>query len=188
MNVLSTNQYYGYEFCSVIRRLLLPGKLEYLKICIVSHSRWLPTALRFCRIWGNLHNIKGMHLNNITLIVQFVVEVYLPHWFNIKVKYIFLEYPRYIIYPVNSDKDSCSDSRECCKKTNLLCSYAEDTMRLTWREERFAAKKKILDAISLRGSTYDESIGEASFRVRITHEVNIEAKVLNDLINLNDVK
>lgn len=83
---LSTDQYYGYMIGSAIRTAVMPDRLAYLQISPVSHSMWLTTALRFCRIWISHHKLKGDQLYNLRFIVQFLVGVYLPNWFNIKVK------------------------------------------------------------------------------------------------------
>ena len=53
----------------------------------VSDSRRLTTACRFCRIWVSAHGLKSKNLINLRMIVEFIVGVYFPNWFNIKVKH-----------------------------------------------------------------------------------------------------
>ena len=52
---LSTDQAYGYRIVTAIRTRVLLENLINLKIGPVSHSRWLTTANRFCRLWVSFH-------------------------------------------------------------------------------------------------------------------------------------
>src|SRR6218665_2288308 len=69
-----------------------------LKIGPVSHSRWLTTANRFCHIYVSKHGLSGKTLINLRLIVEYVVSVYYPCWFNIKVKYSWVEGPHHVLF------------------------------------------------------------------------------------------
>ena len=82
---LSTDQSYAYQIVTSIKTGVLPKRLSLLEIGPVCHSRWLTTALRFCRIWVSKHGI-GENLNKLRLIVEYIVGVYVPNWFNIKIK------------------------------------------------------------------------------------------------------
>ena len=52
---LSTDQAYGYRITQAIRAGELPKDLALLEIGPVSHSRWLTTANRLCRMWVSKH-------------------------------------------------------------------------------------------------------------------------------------
>jgi hypothetical protein len=95
---LSTDQAYGYRITQAIRTGELPIDLALLEIGPVSHSKWLTTANRLCRIWVSKHGLKGKTLNNLRLIVEFIVGVYYPCWFNIKVKHSWVEGPCHILF------------------------------------------------------------------------------------------
>ena len=69
-----------------------------LEIGPVCHSRWLTTELRFCRIWVSLHGLSAINLQNLTWIAEFIVGVYFPNWFNIKVKSCWVEGSRHTLY------------------------------------------------------------------------------------------
>src|SRR6218665_1135084 len=84
---LSTNQAYGYRITQAIKTGELPADLALLKIGPVSHSRWLTTANRFCRIYVSKHGLSGKTLINLRLIVEYIVGIYYPCLFNIKVKH-----------------------------------------------------------------------------------------------------
>lgn len=81
---LSTDQSYAYHIAQAIRSGKVPQSLALLEIGPVGHSRWLTTALRFCRIWISKHELKGQVLKNLKLIVNYIISVYLPDWFNVK--------------------------------------------------------------------------------------------------------
>nr|XP_047127618.1 uncharacterized protein LOC124808520 [Hydra vulgaris] len=56
---LSTDQAYGYRIVTAIRSGVLPENLINLEIEPVSHSRWLTTVNRFCRLWVSIHFLTG---------------------------------------------------------------------------------------------------------------------------------
>ena len=56
---LSKDQAYGYRIVTAIRTGELPENLINLKTGPVSHSRWLTTAKRFCRMWFSFLEIRG---------------------------------------------------------------------------------------------------------------------------------
>ena len=99
---LSTDQYYGYMIVDAIKSGNMPDNLALLKIEPVSYSRWLTTALRFCRMWVFKHGLKGKLLSNPRLIVEFLVAVCIPCWFNIKVKHSWIEGPYHILFQLGS--------------------------------------------------------------------------------------
>ena len=90
---LSTEQSCAYQIATSIKTGVLPKRLASLEIDPVCHSRWLTTALRFCRIWVSKYGITGENLNKLRLIVEYIVGVYVPNWFNIKVKSSWVEGP-----------------------------------------------------------------------------------------------
>ena len=64
---LSTDQSYGYRITQAIRTGELLTDLTLLEIGPVSHSRWLTTANRLCRMWVSNHGLIGKTLNNLKL-------------------------------------------------------------------------------------------------------------------------
>ncbi|KAG7156855.1 hypothetical protein Hamer_G027952, partial [Homarus americanus] len=86
---LSTDQSYAYRIAQAIRSGEVPQSLALLEIGPVSHSRWLTTALRFCRIWM---------LKNLRLIVEFIIGVYLPQWFSVKLNPMWVDGPNHLLF------------------------------------------------------------------------------------------
>ena len=81
-----------------IRTGVLPDRVAHLEIGPVSHSRWLTTTPRFLRIWISRHGLKGKQLQNLKLIVEFIVGVYMPNWFNVKVNPSWVEGPNHVLF------------------------------------------------------------------------------------------
>lgn len=94
---LSTDQKYGYRMVNAIRAGTVPVDLANLDIGPVNHSRWLTTANRFLRLYVCKHGFTGKNLSNLKLIVEFIIGVYYPMWFNAKVKHSFIHGPRHVL-------------------------------------------------------------------------------------------
>ena len=185
---LSTDQFYGYMMSNAIRTGVLPERLAHLEIGPVCHSRWLTTALRFLRIWISKHGLKGKKLQNLRMIVEFIVGVYLPNWFNIKVKHSWVEGPRHVLYQLELLRSQRKKVLDLVMPTirrsawyahpesiiqALLCSDKE--------EERKAGVDKILE---IRGEGDEETqVGDSSVRPRRTPTINVDATSLLELVD-----
>ncbi|KAG0715635.1 hypothetical protein GWK47_011485 [Chionoecetes opilio] len=89
---LSTDQHYGYKIVCAVRDGVLPVGLALLEIGPVNHSSWLTTANRLLRLWvKQQHGLKGKNLKNLHFILEFIIGVYYPCWFNVKVKHSWIE-------------------------------------------------------------------------------------------------
>ena len=94
---LSSDQKYGYRMVMAIRAGTVPEDLSLLDIGPVFHARWLTTANRFMRMWVSKHGFKGNNLANLRMIVEFIVGVYYPVWFEVKVKHNYTYGPRHLL-------------------------------------------------------------------------------------------
>uniref|UniRef100_UPI00358F4A34 uncharacterized protein n=1 Tax=Myxine glutinosa TaxID=7769 RepID=UPI00358F4A34 len=186
---LSTDQAYGYKITQAIRTGELPTDLALLEIGPVSHSRWLTTANRFCRIWVSKHGVKGKTLNNLRLIVEYIVGMYYPCWFNIKVKHSWVEGPRHILFQlrlVRLQKQAVVDVVLPTIKCSAWYAFSEMIIQTLLcsddREERRAGVQKIVD---MRGGD-DDTLGDLSVRPRKTPSINPSASSLLELIDWSD--
>ena len=115
---LSTDQYYAYMMSKAVRDGVLPERLAMLEIGPVNHSRWITTACCFMRLWVSRHGLKaGRMLSNLRLIVTFIVGVYVPNWFNIKVKHSWIEGPNHLLYQLELLRQQSK------KVTNIVMPY-----------------------------------------------------------------
>lgn len=90
---LSQDQKYLYEITMAIKCGNFPPYLTDRQIGPHSHARWLNLANRLCRVWCSEHSLSQGITKTLKLIVQFVVGVYSPLWFEIKVKHMWTDGP-----------------------------------------------------------------------------------------------
>ena len=83
INDLSTDQAYAYRIMKMITTGVVDRELLQLQIGKVSHSRWLTTAIRFCRLWVSKHGQTGEDMKNFRAIMEWAI-IYLHMWFEIK--------------------------------------------------------------------------------------------------------
>ena len=158
---LSTDQANGYRIVTAIRTGVLPKSLINLEIGPVSHSKWLTTANLFCRLWVSFHFLTEKNLKNLRLIIEFIVGVYYPCCFQIKVKHSWLDGPRHVLFQLKQLKYQKEEVIAIVKKTvkrstwfafteciiqTLLCSNKE--------EERKLGVQKVLE---IRGKEDDNT-------------------------------
>ena len=94
---LSTDQHLLYLRCKAARTGHLPRDVALRKSGTIVHSRWVTTAQTFLEMWQSYHSLDGDLLERLETIVTFIVSVYCPMWFNIKVKHSWLDGPRHIL-------------------------------------------------------------------------------------------
>ena len=76
---LSTDQYYGYHMCWAIIIGEVHEDLSHLEIGLLNHSRWVT-----CQLLLRFYVSQANSTKNLSLIVEFVLKVYFPSWFDIK--------------------------------------------------------------------------------------------------------
>ena len=188
INDLSTDQYYSYLIISAIRSGVIPDRLACLEVGPVSHFRWLTTACRFCRIWVSPHGLKGKNLTNLRMIVEFIVGVYFPNWFNIKVKHSWINGPEHFLYLLEllrTQKMKAVEMVMPTVKRSAWYAHSEAILQfMLAREDRELRKKGVEKILEIRGEGDDDSqIGDRSVRSRRTPEINTDARTLYDLID-----
>ncbi|CAH1106694.1 unnamed protein product [Psylliodes chrysocephalus] len=82
LNDASTDQVYLYEMCSAIAKGDVPPNLSKRDPEKMVHARWLTTANRILR----LYVASEQPLNELKTITEFILKVYAPVWFDIKVR------------------------------------------------------------------------------------------------------
>ena len=188
---LSTDQSYAYKITEAIRTGQLSKTLANLEIGPVNHSRWLTTACRLCRIWISKHGLSKKDVQKLKLIVEFIVCVYIPNWFNIKMKHSWVEGARHVLYQLellrSQNKKVIGIVMPTVKRgawyahpesvlQTMLCSEVE-------QERRFAVDK----IVELRGEgDEDTQVGDRSVRDRKAHDINEHATKLADLIDWSE--
>lgn len=186
---LSTDQAYGYRITQAIINGTLPSDLALLEIGPVSHSRWLTTANRICRIWVSKHGLKGSNLKTLQLLVEFIVGVYYPCRFTIESKFSWVEGPRHILLQLKllrSQKKAVADIVFPTIKRSSWFAFSEMVLQTLLcsedQEERMAGVQKIIE---IRNGD-DDTLGDLSVRPRITPAINLNATSLLELIDWSD--
>ncbi|KAG0725912.1 hypothetical protein GWK47_037650 [Chionoecetes opilio] len=153
---LSTDQHYSYKIVCAVRDGVLPAGLALLEIGPVNHSRWLTTANKLLRFWVSKHGFTGKNLKNLHCIVEFIIGVYYPCWFNVKVKHSWIEGPRHILFQLDCLKSQRKEVLDIVMPTvkrsvwyahsetilqTMLCS--EDQKERIWGVERILAIREM---------------------------------------------
>lgn len=63
----------------------------------IVHSRCLTAADTFLKMYQSKHGLEGDLLQRLETIVTYIVTIYCPMWFTIKMKHSWLEGPRHIL-------------------------------------------------------------------------------------------
>ena len=150
------------------------------------HSRWLTTGLGLCFLWCTDHGFTGELLDRFRKIVTYVVQVYFPMYFQIKVKHSIVEAPQHIVTLLRLFNQQDRDVKEAtgkyvrsgawfahseCLLLSLLSSSDKD-------DREFA----VAEILKLRA---ESDKGDRSVRNRKTPTINLAASNMKDLIDWN---
>ena len=162
-------------------------ELAALTVGKTGHSRWLTTANLFCDWWCSRHGLQEELLERLREIVDFIVNVYYPCWFRIKLPHSWIDGPSNILFKLSCLKTQPKVMQLTVMPTvrssawfahsesvlqSMLCSHE--------REEREFAVDKI---ISIRGEMEN---GEKSVRLQKLPYLSIEAISLEKLISWDE--
>ena len=158
--------------------------LAALTVGKTGHSRWLTTANLFCDWWCRDHNLKGQLLARLREIVDFIVNVYYPCWFRIKLHHSWIYGPNNVLFELKCLKTQPKVVQLTVMPTvrtsawfahskpvlqTILCSSDK-------KERKFAVEK----IPSIRGG---EELGDKTLRLRQLPFLNIQATKLDKLIS-----
>ena len=185
---LSTDQQYGYNMVQSIRSGAVPRHIFLLAIGKISHARWLTTANRFLRLWVSKHSIKGQNLKNLQTIVEFIIAVYYPMWFDAKINHHLTNGPHLVLKQINMINSFTKPATKqiVLPYVNSSAWFAHPEHILLKlisseeEEERHFAVKKIIE---LRG---DATFGDNSVRTYKVPAVNWGARSIKDLIDWDE--
>ena len=180
---LSTDQLYGYKMILAIRSGNIPIDLIKMECGPVNHSRWLTTANRLMRIWVSLHGLSGENFITLSRLVEYVVGVYYPMWFDIKVRWSFIEGPRHVLETLRLVKMQNQVTRDIVEKyviSGAWFSHSEAVLATLLCSSEVEERVFAVDRILQIRKGLDK--GETSVRERIhSSYLNIDAKNLTEL-------
>ena len=187
---LSTYQSYAYHIAQAIRSREVPQSLALLEIGPVSHSRWLTTALRFCRIWIAKHELKGQALRNLRLIVNYIIGVYLPNWFNVKLNPKWVDGPNHLLFLLQLVKTQNKLVRDIVLpvlRRSAWYARSETVLQAMVSSQCSKLRAEAIEIVLRIRDTpfYNDQLGDCSFIQRKAAQLNVDAMKLSDLLDLN---
>ena len=94
---ISTDASLSYQLVKSIAEGKLPAKLAGMKVAARYHSRWLTTGMSLLALWTTDHGFSGEVMRKFELIVNFIVQVYFPLFFENKVNNSIVEAPYHVL-------------------------------------------------------------------------------------------
>ena len=122
--------------------------------------------------------------------MNFVVSVYLPNWFNIKVHSSWVEGPRHVLYQLELLRTQSKNVLDIVMPTirrSAWYTHSEAILQSMLGSKNAEERKEAVNRIlNIRGIGDEVTqVGDSSFRGRRTPEINPNAKQLSDLIAWN---
>ena len=183
---LLTDQHLLYRRADAVRSGNLTRDLALRKGGSLVHSRWLTFASELLVMWMSNHGLTGVLLERLRTVVTYIVSLYVPMWFKIKVQHSWLEGPRHVLTHLELLRLQSAEVQMILLpylKTSSWYAHSESILQTMLcssdaEERRFAVEK----IIKIRGQ---ESFGRTAPRYRKLPRLNVEATKLVDLINWN---
>ena len=184
---LGSDQHYGHRIVKAVRKGEMDEELAALTVGKTGHSRWLTTANLFCDWWCRRHGLQGELLARLREIVDFIVNVYYPCWFRIKLHHSWIDGPSNILFELRCLKSQSKVVQLTVMPTvrsSAWFSHSESVLLSMLcsqeKQERVFAVNKIL---TIRG---DIEKGDKSVRLRKLPYLNLEATSLEKLISWDE--
>lgn len=179
----STDSKYLYNMAHAISNGEVSVDLANIKPGKIVHSRWLTKAARLLRLYVTMKNPP----NNLKTLVEFIIKVYVPMYFNIKyyssavygsvLFFKFIKWSRFLAPNLlNIVNQVIKDNSYFAHSENILLSMLFDDRK----EKRDSAIKKIL---RYRTDVEDPS----ELRVYKKPNINFYCTEYTEMINLNDI-
>lgn len=186
---LSTDQNLLYLRCQAAMSGHLPRDVALRKSGHIVHSRWVTTAETFIEFWQSEHGLQGELLKRLELVVTFIVSVYCPMWFNIKVNHSWLMGPRHILTELSLVKlqsQEVQDIVEATLRRSAWNSHSESVLQtMICSDKEDERKFAVATIIKIRGKN---KLGNIKPRPRKLPVLNLEATSLKDMINWKGAK
>ena len=94
---LSRDQKLLYQRWRAIHTGKLTRDVALCKSGPIVHSRWLTTAETLLKMYQSKHRLEDDLSKRLETIVTYIITVYCPMWFTIKIKNSWLEGPRHVL-------------------------------------------------------------------------------------------
>ena len=91
---LSSDQYYALLMCQGVMKGIVDTDLKYLEVGGLCHSRWLTLGCHILRYYVS----KSKPSKNLQILAEYLVRIYFPFWFRIKLHNIIAEGSKHFFY------------------------------------------------------------------------------------------
>ena len=181
---LSTDQNLLYQLAKAVRSGHLPRDIALRKVGTMVHSRWLTFAEHLCLLWMSKHGLTGEMFDRLETIVTYLVSVYIPMWFQIKVNSSWLYGPRHVLTHLQLlrlQSPRVQDILMPYLRTSSWYAHSEAILQTMLCSEDQNERNFAVDKImKIRGK---EMMGRTKPRYRKLPELNTEAESLMELID-----
>ena len=181
---LSTDQSLLYQLAKAIRSGHLPRDVALRKVGTMVHSSWLTFAENLSLLWMSKYGLTGEMLDRLETIVTYLVSVYIPMWFQIKVHSSWLYGPRHVLTHLQLLKLQSSKVQEILMpylRTSSWYAHSEAILQTMLCSEDQSERNFAVDKIlKIRGK---EMMARTNPRYRKLPQLNTEAESLLDLID-----
>ena len=197
---LSTDQKHSFKLWNAIRTGIVSVELDSLACGKIDHARWLTTANRFLVLWTKKHGFEEENLENLQMIVMWIVGSYFPMWFHMKIHHHWINGHKHLLQQIVLWREQPELSMAFTHDTiqrgayyghsehvlqTLLCSTEEDDRRfavnkiLQLREER---NTRLVEPL-LKKFKQTKETNLINIRARKNPELDMEATSLKNMIN-----
>ena len=185
---LSWDQLMLYKLTKMILTGVKEPNIEDYSIGPVSLARWLTIGSRLLRLYISKHNLNEEETQKLRLLVEYIVIIYTPTWFDIKIKpYVSHGSHHYfkMIQRLSKIEFYDSDLLDAVKKNMVYNSYwmhSESILQTMLCSEDRNDRKFAIDTImKIRKN---EDFGSCEVRSRVNpKKLNFEATSLKDVLD-----
>ena len=184
IKLLSQDQKYLYQITMAIKSGSFPSDMKDRGIGPHSHAMWFNLANRLCRVWCSEHSLTPHETKKLKLLVEFVVGVYSPMWFEIKVKHNWTNGPHHILKQlqlVRLQEKKVQNIVMPHLQSSAWNAHSENLLQTLLCSSNSDYRKFAIETIcKICGQA---KFGVTSHRIRRNPTLNVNATTLVDLID-----
>lgn len=183
-NKLSTDQQYLYEIAESISNGVVSERLAQRKPGKLHNSRWLTLANNILRLSVGTQTPS----QNLVDIVSYVLKVYVPSWFQIKMNHECVNGPENLLYIKRASRYLKLEHRnevDASIQRNSYFAHPENILLAMIHDARKGIRKQAFEKILIARSRQKSS--DYAPRIFEIPEVNFKATKYTNLINWSNV-
>lgn len=176
-NDLSTDQKYLWEMCVAVSSRNCPIDLSLKNPGKLAHSRWLTLANRMLRLYVGTES----PIENLKTLVQYILKVYAPVWFSIKLKPSCVDGSKHLFLLISNSPYLSQDLKNLINPVFQRNGYfaAPENLLLSMLCDKRKSVRELGLRRVLKGRT-ERSGGTRKFKIPL---INFEATDYIDMIS-----